>query len=157
MWTADGVESGVGVHDRGAVPAEPFVQVFQEIAAIASSHLFRANGHAGTIDVSRLLPNAMPQEVADQVMRNIEATAGRSMVGSSAAVSNKVPLANDLSMHQAAADYRLTRSCHLVSEPRFTAMCVIGSEALAPCQCFSPASMRMTSPGSATTGSCPHV
>ena len=37
----------------------------------------------GTIDVSQLLPFGSPQEIRDQVVRNIEATEGRIMVGSS--------------------------------------------------------------------------
>ena len=60
----------------------------------------------GTIDVSQQLPNGTPQEIADQVVRNIEATEGRIMVGSSTEVNNEAPLTNYLAMHQAITEYR---------------------------------------------------
>ena len=59
----------------------------------------------GTIDVSQLLPFGTPQEIADQVMRNIEATEGKIMVGSSTEVNNEVPLENYLALHETVLGY----------------------------------------------------
>ncbi len=59
----------------------------------------------GTIDVSQLLPFGTEQEIADQVVRNIEATEGRIMVGSSTEVHNEVPLENYLALHEAVLGY----------------------------------------------------
>ena len=60
----------------------------------------------GTIDVSQLLPLGTPQQIRDQVVRNIEVTEGRIMVGSSTEVHNDVPLANYLAMHDAVTGYQ---------------------------------------------------
>ena len=59
----------------------------------------------GTIDVSQLLPFGTPQEIADQVLRNIEATEGKIMVGSSTEVLSEVPLENYLVLHETVLDY----------------------------------------------------
>lgn len=60
----------------------------------------------GTIDVSQLLPFGTPQQVADQVTRNIEATEGKIMLGSSTEVNNEVPLENYLALRDTALNYR---------------------------------------------------
>ena len=59
----------------------------------------------GTIDVSQLLPFGTEQEIADQVVRNIEATEGKIMVGSSTEVHNEVPLENYLALCEAVLGY----------------------------------------------------
>jgi uroporphyrinogen decarboxylase len=59
----------------------------------------------GTIDVSQLLPYGTEQEIKDQVVRNIETTEGRIMVGSSTEVHNEVPLRNYLALYEAVLDY----------------------------------------------------
>ena len=59
----------------------------------------------GTIDVSQLLPFGTPQEIADTVIRNIEATEGRIMVGSSTEINNEVPLENYLALHKTVENY----------------------------------------------------
>ena len=59
----------------------------------------------GTIDVSQLLPFGTPQEIRDQVVRNIEATEGRIMVGSSTELHDEVPLENFLALHESVLDY----------------------------------------------------
>jgi len=59
----------------------------------------------GTIDVSQLLPFGTPQEIADQVLRNIEATEGKIMVGSSTEVNNEVPLKNYLALYETVLGY----------------------------------------------------
>ena len=59
----------------------------------------------GTIDVSQLLPFGTPQQIADQVKRNIEATEGKIMVGSSTEINNEVPLENYLALHKTVLDY----------------------------------------------------
>ncbi len=59
----------------------------------------------GTIDVSQLLPFGTPQEIADQVLRNIEATEGKIMIGSSTEVNNEVPLKNYLALHETVLGY----------------------------------------------------
>jgi len=60
----------------------------------------------GTIDVSQLLPFGSPQEIRDQVVRNIEATEGRIMVGSSTELHASVPLENYLALHETVLDYK---------------------------------------------------
>ena len=60
----------------------------------------------GTIDVSQLLPFGTEQEIIDQVVRNIEATEGRIMVGSSTEINNEVPLKNYLVLHETVLGYR---------------------------------------------------
>ena len=60
----------------------------------------------GSIDVSQLLPFGTPQQIADQVLRNIEATEGKIMVGSSTEVNNEVPLENYLALHETVLNYR---------------------------------------------------
>ena len=59
----------------------------------------------GTIDVSQLLPYGTPQQIADQVARNVEATEGQIMVGSSTEVHDGVPLENYLALHEAVLGY----------------------------------------------------
>lgn len=59
----------------------------------------------GTIDVSQLLPYGTEQEVIDQVVRNIEATEGKIMVGSSTEINNEVPLKNYLALHETVLGY----------------------------------------------------
>ena len=59
----------------------------------------------GTIDVSQLLPFGTPQEVSDQVLRNIEVTEGKIMVGSSTEVNNEVPLENYLALYETVLNY----------------------------------------------------
>ena len=61
---------------------------------------------AGGIDVTHLLPRGKPDEVRDAVVKAIEDTEGRILVGSSTEVGNDVPLENYLAMRQAAIDYR---------------------------------------------------
>ncbi|MBW8017711.1 MAG: hypothetical protein FVQ82_16170 [Planctomycetes bacterium] len=46
------------------------------------------------------------QEIIDQVVRNIEATEGRIMIGSSTEINNEVPLKNYLALHEAVLGYR---------------------------------------------------
>jgi len=60
----------------------------------------------GTIDVSELLPFGTEQQIKDQVVRNIEATEGKIMVGSSSEIHNEVPLKNYLAMHETVLGYR---------------------------------------------------
>ncbi|MEK7475278.1 MAG: uroporphyrinogen decarboxylase family protein [Candidatus Coatesbacteria bacterium] len=60
----------------------------------------------GGIDVARLLPFGTPQEIRDTVVRAIEDTEGRILVGSSTEVGNSVPLANYLAMREAVISYR---------------------------------------------------
>lgn len=59
----------------------------------------------GTVDVSQLLPFGKPQEIADQVKRNIEAAEGKIMVGSSTEINDVVPLENYLALHRTVSDY----------------------------------------------------
>ena len=59
----------------------------------------------GTIDVSQLLPFGTPQQIADQVKRNIEVTEGKIMVGSSTEINNEVPLESYLALHETVLDY----------------------------------------------------
>jgi hypothetical protein len=61
---------------------------------------------AGGIDVSHLLPFGTPQQVRDAVVKAIEDTEGRILVGSSTEVFDVVPLKNFLTMREAAMDYR---------------------------------------------------
>ena len=60
----------------------------------------------GTIDVSQLLPFGTPEEVSDQVRRNIDVTEGKIMVGSSTEVNNEVPLKNYLALRDTVLDYQ---------------------------------------------------
>ncbi|HCE43741.1 MAG TPA: hypothetical protein DET40_09340 [Lentisphaeria bacterium] len=62
---------------------------------------------AGGIDVTHLLPEGTPQQVADAVTRAIEDTEGRILVGSSTEVSDIVPLGNFLAMRETAMNYKL--------------------------------------------------
>ena len=61
---------------------------------------------AGGIDVSHLLPFGTPQQVRDAVIKAIEDTEGRILVGSSTEVFDIVPLENFLAMRETAMDYR---------------------------------------------------
>jgi len=61
---------------------------------------------AGGIDVTNLLPFGRPQEVRDAVVKAVEDTEGRILVGSSTEVFNIVPLDNFLAMREAAMSYR---------------------------------------------------
>lgn len=61
---------------------------------------------AGGIDVSYLLPFGTPQQVRDAVVKAIDDTEGRILVGSSTEVFDIVPLANFLAMRETAMDYR---------------------------------------------------
>lgn len=61
---------------------------------------------AGGIDVSQLLPFGTPQQVRDAVVKAIDDTEGRILVGSSTEVHNAVPLENFLAMREAAIGYR---------------------------------------------------
>jgi len=61
---------------------------------------------AGGIDVTNLLPFGTPGQVRDAVVKAIEDTDGRILVGSSTEVHNLVPLANFLAMREAAMEYR---------------------------------------------------
>ncbi len=61
---------------------------------------------AGGIDVSHLLPFGTPQQVGEAVVRAIEETEGRILVGSSTEVFDLVPLGNFLAMREAAVGYR---------------------------------------------------
>lgn len=61
---------------------------------------------AGGIDVSNLLPFGTPQQVKDAVVKAIEDTDGRILVGSSTEVLNMVPLENYLALRDAAMSYR---------------------------------------------------
>jgi len=61
---------------------------------------------AGGIDASHLLPFGTPQQIKDAVVRAIEDTEGRILVGSSTEVFNAVPLENYLAMREAAMQYR---------------------------------------------------
>ncbi len=59
----------------------------------------------GTIDVSELLPFGSPGEIRDQVKKNIEATDGKIMIGSSTEINNEVPLQNYLALHETVVNY----------------------------------------------------
>ena len=59
----------------------------------------------GTIDVSQLLPYGTPEQISDQVKRNIESIEGKIMVGSSTEVNNEVPLENYLALHETVLKY----------------------------------------------------
>jgi len=61
----------------------------------------------GGIDVAKLLPFGKPAEIRDAVIRAIEDTQGRILVGSSTEVGNSVPLENYLSMRDAVMGYRI--------------------------------------------------
>lgn len=61
---------------------------------------------AGGIDVSHLLPFGTPQQVRDAVVKAIEDTEGRILVGSSTEVHHLVPLESFLAMREAAMEYR---------------------------------------------------
>jgi len=65
-------------------------------------HLFLAGG----IDVSQLLPFGTPQQIRDTVLRTIEATGGRLMVGSSTELHDAVPLENYLALWETVCEYR---------------------------------------------------
>ena len=60
---------------------------------------------AGGIDVSHLLPFGTPLQVRDAVVKAIDDTDGRILVGSSTEVFDLVPLANFLAMREAAMAY----------------------------------------------------
>jgi uroporphyrinogen decarboxylase len=60
----------------------------------------------GGIDVSALLPFGSPDEVRDAVVKAIDDTEGRILVGSSTEVTNAVPLENYLALRGAATNYR---------------------------------------------------
>jgi hypothetical protein len=60
---------------------------------------------AGGIDVTNLLPFGKPQEVRDAVVKAVEDTEGKILVGSSTEVFNIVPLENFLAMREAAMGY----------------------------------------------------
>ena len=66
-------------------------------------------GKCGTMDVSQLLPFGTEKEIADQVVRNIQATDGRIMIGSSTEVNNEVPLENYLALHEAVLGHAYQR------------------------------------------------
>lgn len=59
----------------------------------------------GGIDVSRLLPFGKPQEINDAVVKAIEDTEGKILIGSSTEVFNEVPLENFMAMRAAAINY----------------------------------------------------
>lgn len=61
---------------------------------------------AGGIDVTYLLPFGTPAQIRDAVVKAIEDTEGRILVGSSTEVFNTVPLANYLALREAALSYR---------------------------------------------------
>ena len=61
----------------------------------------------GGIDVARLLPFGKPGEIRDAVVKAIEDTQGRILVGSSTEVGNSVPLENYLAMRDAVMSYPL--------------------------------------------------
>lgn len=61
---------------------------------------------AGGIDVSHLLPFGTRQQVREAVVKAIEDTEGRILVGSSTEVFDLVPLGNLLAMREAAMGYR---------------------------------------------------
>lgn len=80
----------------------------EPLAGMDAGEVHRRYPHlilCGTIDVSQLLPFGTRQEIADQVLRNIEATEGKIMVGSSTEVQNGVPLENYLALHETVLDY----------------------------------------------------
>lgn len=62
----------------------------------------------GTIDVSQLLPYGTPDQISDQVTRNIEETEGNIMIGSSTEINNEVPLRNYLALHETVLNYSYT-------------------------------------------------
>lgn len=82
-------------------PVEPLAGMYPGEIHSRHPHLILC----GTIDVSQLLPFGTPQEIADQVLRNIEATEGKIMVGSSTEVNNEVPLENYLALHETVLGY----------------------------------------------------
>jgi uroporphyrinogen decarboxylase len=62
---------------------------------------------AGGIDVSQLLPFGSPQQVQDAVVKAIEDSEGKILVGSSTEVLPVVPLENFLAMREAVLNYQL--------------------------------------------------
>lgn len=62
---------------------------------------------AGGIDVSDLLPHGTPQQVRDAVVKAIEDTEGKIMVGSSTELFDTVPLENFLAMRETVMGYKL--------------------------------------------------
>lgn len=63
--------------------------------------------YAGGIDVSCLLPFGTPQQVNDAVVRAIEETEGKILVGSSSELMPTVPLANFIALREAVFNYNL--------------------------------------------------
>ena len=61
----------------------------------------------GSIDVSQLLPFGTEQEVEDAVKRNIDATEGNIMIGSSTELNDEVPLKNFLALRRAVLAFKL--------------------------------------------------
>lgn len=62
---------------------------------------------AGGIDVSNLLPFGTPSQVRDAVVKAIDDSEGRILVGSSTEILNSVPLENFLALREAAMAYKL--------------------------------------------------
>jgi hypothetical protein len=60
---------------------------------------------AGGIDVSALLPLGTPQQVKTAIVKAIEDTEGKILIGSSTEVMNNVPLINFLTMRETALNY----------------------------------------------------
>lgn len=62
---------------------------------------------AGGIDVSHLLPFGTTMQIRDAVVKAIEDTGGKILVGSSTEVMNNVPLENFLAMRNSVLEYKL--------------------------------------------------
>jgi len=60
---------------------------------------------AGGIDVSQLLPYGQPEEVTEAVVRALDGTEGRLLVGSSTELNDAVPLANYLALRAAVLEH----------------------------------------------------
>jgi len=61
---------------------------------------------AGGIDVSNLLPFGKPEDVKGAVVKAVEDSEGKIMVGSSTEIHNDVPLDNFLAMREAVLNYK---------------------------------------------------
>ena len=60
---------------------------------------------AGGIDVSQLLPYGKPQDIKREVIKTIEDTEGKIMIGSSTEIHNDVPLENVIALIETARSY----------------------------------------------------
>lgn len=62
---------------------------------------------AGGIDASQLLPYGKPEDIETEVIKTIEDTEGKIMVGSSTEIHNEIPLENVIALIETARSYKL--------------------------------------------------